>query len=241
MPTQPTTPPIISDFPDAPNSVSDTPTEFDTKANNFVSAQVSYVPQANNLADWQEETTQQTYDNALEAAASAAESEDSAEESAIYAANSAGSANYIGLWSSLSGSLSKPASVLHNNTFWRLNVDLANVSASQPSPTNSDWSAMTAYNWSVINSSGNSAINSYELCKALGADITRTLPSLGAGDFLAINSSPQSTGLVLLNIPNNVTIYGSAGSLDGAVDNLKLSKGETVHLAAESTTIWRAL
>lgn len=240
MPVQPTNPPTISDLPDAPNSVTDSPSEFDAKANSFVTAQVGQVASYNTANQWAKTTVQQTYDNAIEAAASAVSSEESAEEAAIYAANSAGSANYVGVWSNLNGALSKPASVLHNNTYWRLNNNLTNVASSEPSPTNSNWSAITAYKWSVGESSSVLAINSYQLLDAFGSNVNKTIPLLGAGDFVAINNSGRSTANIILNIPNGVTIYGASGSMSSA-DNLILQSGETVHIAAESSTIWRAV
>lgn len=47
--------------------------------------------------------------------------------------------NYVGNWSDKTGALSQPASVWHNNAFWLLNTDLADVTASEPSDANADW------------------------------------------------------------------------------------------------------
>lgn len=51
--------------------------------------------------------------------------------------------NYKGIWSSLSGALSIPASVWHNGEFWILLESISNVSANEPgvSPV---WAASTA-------------------------------------------------------------------------------------------------
>jgi len=49
------------------------------------------------------------------------------------------SANNKGLWSALTGSLNIPASVNHNNSFWVLNVNLADVTLSEPTDVNTDW------------------------------------------------------------------------------------------------------
>lgn len=54
-------------------------------------------------------------------------------ELAVPASESAqAAANYKGLWSSLSGALNIPASVFHDNNFWVLKVNLANVAAEEP-------------------------------------------------------------------------------------------------------------
>lgn len=51
--------------------------------------------------------------------------------------------NYKGEWSSLSGALNIPASVYHNGNFWVLLSSLADITLSEPSPINTDWSEAT--------------------------------------------------------------------------------------------------
>jgi len=48
-------------------------------------------------------------------------------------------ANFKGRYADLSGALNRPATVLDNNRFWVLLVDLPNVTASAPSDNNPDW------------------------------------------------------------------------------------------------------
>ena len=50
-----------------------------------------------------------------------------------------GAANYEGLWSNLTGVYSKGVSVGHLGSFWVLNVDLADITTSEPSDVNTDW------------------------------------------------------------------------------------------------------
>jgi hypothetical protein len=52
-------------------------------------------------------------------------------------------ANFSGSWASLTGALNIPASVAHNDMFWVLLTDLADVTASEPSGANSDWQVYT--------------------------------------------------------------------------------------------------
>lgn len=49
------------------------------------------------------------------------------------------SANYKGTWSSLTGALSVPSSVAHNGSFWLLNVNVADITLSEPTNINTDW------------------------------------------------------------------------------------------------------
>ena len=136
---QPTTPPTITDLPPAPNSATDTPSEFDSKANTFVAGQVGLPPEQNASNAWTKETADITYNNSIESQSSAAASAASAAESEQSARDSEASANYVGLWSDLTGSLSIGVSTGHEGGIWRLNVNLADVTASEPSLTNADW------------------------------------------------------------------------------------------------------
>ena len=132
MATQPTAPPAIVELPPAPNSSTDTPSEFDAKANNTVAAQVVMVPQINTANDWAKQTAGEVYSNALEAADSAASASNSAD-----VATSA--ANIVGKWSDLSGVYAPPVAVEHNGLVWILLVIIADISTSEPSTSNSDW------------------------------------------------------------------------------------------------------
>jgi len=59
-------------------------------------------------------------------------------------ANTAASlANNKGAWSALTGALNIPASVNHNNYVWIVNTNLADVTASEPSDVNTDWTKAT--------------------------------------------------------------------------------------------------
>lgn len=66
----------------------------------------------------------------------------------------ASSANNRGAWSNLTGSLTLPASVTHDWSIWVLNVDLLDVTLSEPTLTNTDW---TKVNSDIGSLSGGSA------------------------------------------------------------------------------------
>lgn len=65
-----------------------------------------------------------------------------ADRSEDAANKSTASANLKGEWSELTGALTLPSSVYHNGLFWALLVDLADVTLSEPSESNSDWALM---------------------------------------------------------------------------------------------------
>lgn len=139
MATQPTAPPVIAELPPAPNSSTDTPSEFDVKANNTVAAQVIMVPQINTSNDWVEQTAQEVYDNAVEAENSAVNSAQSATESESYKDIAQQAANLLGNWSALTGTASLGDVVLHINGRWQATTAIADIPASEPSLSNSDW------------------------------------------------------------------------------------------------------
>jgi hypothetical protein len=158
--------PPITELPEAPIR-GDVPATFATKANAFVAALPqfrtdvnaagSYIDGAVAAAELAEtnaelaETNAETAQGLAEAAQLAAESAatnaaaDVAVELAGYVTDTENarevalaSANFKGTWSSLSGALNKPASVLHSGRFWQLLNNLADVTASEPGVT-ADW------------------------------------------------------------------------------------------------------
>ena len=139
MPTQPTNPPLISQFTGVPNSATDTPAEFDTKANQTVQEWVTNIDQQNTSNDWTYDTSLDVYNNALEAFNSATSAAQSASDAEIAFDNAKQAVNLKGYWSDQTGSATKPYSVIHNDGLWLLVNDLADVTASEPSTTNSDW------------------------------------------------------------------------------------------------------
>ena len=66
-------------------------------------------------------------------------------------------ANYVGDWSTLPdgnpriGALNVPASVRHNNDLWLLTVNLADVTLSEPSSSNTDWLILSGDSFQIIN------------------------------------------------------------------------------------------
>lgn len=166
---------------------------------------------------------------------------ESAERDAITAANSAALASFKGLWSSLSGSLAKPASVLHNNSYWALLNNLTNVASSEPSGSNPNWAVISSELWTVnVTSSVAIGLNTKALATAIGGDITLTPPVMFAGAYLIVNNSPLSDSLVKVKIPAGMTVYSNYGSVSGG-DNITLIAGDTLHIAADSETSARTV
>lgn len=118
---------IIDTLPTPPTRTN--PTNFDTNADAFLTALVTFSTQANNAAT----TIDAQYNSVLSNSTIASDS----------ATISQASANFKGAWSSLTGAVSRPASVSHNNKFWALlPASLANITLSQPG-VSADWIEIT--------------------------------------------------------------------------------------------------
>ena len=84
--------------------------------------------------------------NAQLASTKAEEASNSASLAAISESNASASANNKGDWSALTGALNIPATVNHNGDVWILNTDLADVTSSEPTDINTDWTKIKANN-----------------------------------------------------------------------------------------------
>lgn len=131
----------ITQLPPAPQRA-DAPADFSDKADAHVASLSTLVTQLNTYAE-EANTTQgeinQTQQDAQGNATSAAASAGVASTAALQAS---ASANFKGAWNVLVGALNVPASVLHDGVYWMLLVNLPDVTASEPGPTNPDWSAI---------------------------------------------------------------------------------------------------
>jgi hypothetical protein len=190
--------PVISTLPPAPTR-GDTEATFTSQANALVAALPTLVTEINAVGDAMETTL--TAAQLAEANAETAETNAETAQAAAELAqqNAYASANFKGLWSSLVGALAKPASVAHNDLVWLLLNNLADVTASEPSTTNSDWLLAAAPPTSVTltvtaNSNGITAGNVVELV------------STGAQNVQSIYycEAPTISSLATLDGANNV-------------------------------------
>lgn len=218
MASLPTNPPGVSTFPAAPNSFTDTATEFDAKANNFVAAQVSYVPEVNTLSSWQKTTATTTYNNAIEAFESA-ENAKTSQEAVV------SSANFKGEWSSLSGGISTPASAYHHGAYWALLFDLIDVQASEPTSTSANWAFISGSEWVKMTSSQDVIVGSKMQVSATSGNVDLNIPAMTVDQQFTVRNNLNSTNQVRL-VNSSCTIMGLGGSVS-AGDNLTFPVGVT--------------
>lgn len=133
----------IDPFPQRDGS--QTPAQFSAAVDNVFSSIDGMISDLNAFGVYADDIGEENQGYADAAASSASSASNSALNASRDAAQAAASANYKGNWASLSGSLSKPASVFHAGEYWLLNNNLSNVAASTPSDANADWQKIQTY------------------------------------------------------------------------------------------------
>lgn len=223
----PGTPPTIDALPVAPIRNTDGPT-FNSKAAPFVAALDPFGDDVDAVGTWM----QSAANFVEEQAGFAAASETNAALSATSASNMA---NFKGSWSSLTGALNKPATVLHDGAYWVLLNNLADVTTSQPGAT-ADWAFSSGTRWRTpYTASATLSANSQNTIIATSAPADMVLPTFATNDFVVLSNSPASTQTVRL-MNSAYTIRGDAGSISSGT-NITLRAGEVIHLKAVSASI----
>lgn len=155
------------------------------------------------VSERQGEIAQATYTNALSAEASVSAA-NAAAVAAVAAQDIAlAGAAFKGLWPALAGPLRKPASVKHNNRFWLLLNDLADVAASQPG-VSADWTPLTALQVTQTITGNTTAVAGVYYVVTV-AGVTLTIPStFQQGDF--VGGRNTSAGVCYINWTTNTLI-----------------------------------
>ena len=159
---------------------------------------------------------------------------------ALSADAAANLADFKGTWSSLTGALNKPATVLHNGSYWALLNNLANVALSEPGVSNTDWAFSSGTRWlPAYTASANIIPNSYSPVQATVSPVNMTLVAMNTGDFVVVQNSPISTQTVAI-VNTLYTIRGSAGSISSGTD-IVLNPGDTAHFRVAASNILEAV
>ena len=115
--------PQIDELPPAP--VRGDRLNFPTVADTFVAALPDFRTQTNAVSEFVEARANESETAAVEAEASAAAASSFSDVAAAVAA-------FAGVWEDLTGPLAQPAAVFHDDLYWLLLEDLADVTAHEP-------------------------------------------------------------------------------------------------------------
>ena len=212
--------PIIDWDPAVPNRVTSTRTQFNLDVNEFLASLPTLKDQINTANAWVElqyadlDALGISYTDSITALADgyiatfngydvtfnqylqiANDSADTAQQAAEAAA---GSANFQGEWSTLTGAALKGVSVANFGRIWLLLVNLADVTLSEPSDTNSDCLLLsTTFKRRVLTT--NTVLSNGGQFFVVG-DLDITIANTNDGDVFdfvaAIGSAPKINGTI---------------------------------------------
>ena len=125
------------------------------------------------------------------------------------------SANFKGRWIDLTGALNVPATVEHNGILWILLVDLADVTASEPSSANADWlSDSKLYTEANISATVNRVSVLTDLTKTNIDNVTITLNdgSFVEGDLVRLRKAREGGILTVVTTNNQILPDGTTAT-----------------------------
>ena len=155
------------------------PTTFSDRADSFVVSMVEWSAEANTIIGQMNADIAQANTDATTASNSAT------------AAAAAG--NFQGAWSSATGAASAGESYSHNSSVWALVVAAADITATEPSASNSDWVLLSAPDVSSINRTASGAISEGDAL-TINSNGTVSTVSSSAVSESATTLTPPYTG-----------------------------------------------
>lgn len=227
--------PLVTTTLVAPNSAID-PDTFNDDANQWAADLIPWTEQVNDLATGADLVAAAVDADATAAAASETNAAASAAAALVSQNLAASSANYIGLYSAQTGAKAAGISVSHIGAFWRLNVAVADITATVPSLTNTQWAFISGTRWQAVQTTAfTAAKNALYPVTATAATLDVTLPAFTAGDFFVIANNPTSTQLMRI-VKSGVTVTNSLGVVVASGDNITYRAGQIFRAYAISST-----
>lgn len=183
------------------------PNNFAERADALLAALVTFVTECN-------ATAADINADEISAAASASTATTKAGDAAAARDIAMAAVNYKGLWSSLSGALNIPASVVHSNNIWMLTQSVANVAAETPG-VSSKWLNVTPA--SGLGSAAYQPSSAFQ--PAIGA-ITALLKSTGSGNIAGASAADivAAIGATAVQNATNATNATTAANATAIAD-----------------------
>lgn len=187
--------------------------QFVPKANAFVGALEPFRQQLQAQADFVNERSTETEENAALA--------QDASEMAL------SSANFAGDWSGLSGAFDVPTSVLHDDTYWQLLEDVSNIQDDEPGVSDA-WAPINVARSSVRSLSGIAELDSLDTSKLLDGQQFSVKDGGQVRKFAWDEQAGEFQELTYANTVYPLPDITALSSLDTAalVDGQQISAGE---------------
>lgn len=114
--------------------------------------------------------------------------------------NSVATSNFKGTWNSLTGALSKPASVFHNNSYWILLENILDITLSEPSDLNTDWLKSSLKALDTTYDPTTSSLSSTNVQEAIDEVYDYASGYLGNGSATNVSDSAKKTAREWLGV-----------------------------------------
>lgn len=116
--------------------------------------------------------------------------------------NSVATGNFKGIWSNLTGSLVKPATVFNAGSYWILLENLTDVTTSEPSVSNTDWLLFNTRASDIVYENTESSLTANNAQEAIDEVYDYASGYLGNGSAVNVSDSAKKTAREWLGIGN---------------------------------------
>ena len=191
-----------------------------------------YTDNANDFVLWL--STEAGFAVQVEALAAWFEAEGASAEQVLADAQSASNValaavNFVGRWEDQTGALAESSSVSHNGILWIAEEDIADVTASEPSGSNTDWIAADS-GQQIEDRSSNTALRVYDTGKILNATGTftqtiETIADLPTGWSVTIRNTGSGT----------ITVDPAGAETINGVASIEVKAGQRWQIVAKAS------
>lgn len=209
------------------------PVNFATRADAFLASLPTFGDELNDFASEANALALEVQDNKNSVDATYVDMQElEVVMQGIYS-NSVATGNFKGVWSSLTGALVKPATVFNAGSYWILLENLSDVTASEPTISNSDWLEFNPDALAVTYDPINSSLTATNVQDAIDEVYDYASSYLGNGSGVNVDDASKKTAREWLGI-------GSFGFKNKLINptfilNQQLGEGVSVPVVAGST------
>lgn len=178
------------------------PVNFATRADAFLASLPTFGEELNDFASEANALALEVQNNKNSVDATYVDMQDLETTMQGIYSNSVATGNFKGVWSSLTGSLVKPATVFNAGSYWILLENLVDVTASEPASSNSDWLEFNPKAFAVTYDPSSSSLTSTNVQEAVDEVYDYASSYLGNGSGTNVDDASKKTAREWLGIGN---------------------------------------